>query len=125
MGVLFLQAHEHAEGTEVGAKVKEVFRGHLPGHDTLGDAAFGKGADHFAELADLEPDDVIHQRDQRGIGFAFHGGADNAAHAGGSGEPGEFERQRAAAGNQTDGFERKVHAFRERDSSGLPARSQP
>ena len=112
---------QHAHRAQVGAEVEKVFRRDLAGHDALLHAAAGERGNHFAELADFEPDDVVHQRRERGIGLALGGGGDDALHAGGAGQPRELQRQRAAAGDEADGFGRKIHAIRAAqfsDSSG-------
>ena len=107
--VFFLEPHEDAHRAQVGPEIEQVFRRNLAEHDALLHAAAGEGGNHFAELADLEPDDVVHERRERGIGLALGGGADDALDAGGAGEPGELQRQRAVAGDEADGFGREVH----------------
>jgi len=62
-------------------------------------------------LANVEPDDVVHERRERGIRLAFDGGADDAFDAGCSREARKIQRQRAAAGDEADGFGRKMHAI--------------
>ena len=105
--ILFLEPHEDPHRAQVGPEIKQVFRRDLAEHDDLLHAPAGERGDHLPELADLDPDDVVHERRERGV--ALGGGGDDAFDAGGAGEPGEFQRQRAVAGDEADGFERKVH----------------
>jgi hypothetical protein len=109
--VFFLHPHEHTHCAEIGTQVEKIFRRELAGHDALLDAAAGEGGNHLADLADIEPDDLIHQRGECGVGLALGGDGDDALDAGGAGQPREIERQRAAAGDEADGFKRKVHAI--------------
>ena len=71
VGVLLPQAQQQRQGAEVRAKVEQVLRGDLAGHDAVLDAPVGEGGDHLRELADLEPDDFVHQRGKRGVRLAF------------------------------------------------------
>ena len=104
MGVLFAQAQQQAHGAEVRAKVEKVLRGDLAGHDALLDAAAGEGGDHLRELADLEPDDFVHQRGEGRIGLAFEGDRDEAFYPLAAGFLGEEQRQRPVAGDDAQGL---------------------
>jgi len=106
VGVLFLEAEQDSHGAQIRPQVEQVFRGHLAGHDALFHAPVGEGGNHLGKLSNLEPGDVVHQSGQSWVGLALHGGGDDALDAGGAGQPCEIEWQRAAAGNQADGFKR-------------------
>jgi hypothetical protein len=123
--IFLLQPQQHAHGPKIGAEVEQVFGRDLAGHDALLHAPAGEGGNHLADLADVEPDEVVHERGERGIGFALGGDGDDAFDAGGAGQPGEFERQRAAAGNEADGFKRQIHAIQGKQFSGLDRGIQP
>ncbi|MFM1942022.1 MAG: hypothetical protein RI897_1004 [Verrucomicrobiota bacterium] len=73
VGVFGFEFEEEAEGAEVGADVEEVFGGDLSGHDTVVDVLFLEGLDHFGELADADPGDVVDELGEFGVGFPFEG----------------------------------------------------
>ena len=93
-------------GAKIGPKLEEVPWGNLTGHDTLFDAAVSESGNHFRELADFDPYDLVHQRSQRGIGLAFKGDGDQALDSLVARLPGEDERQRTVAGNDADAIHR-------------------
>src|SRR5437867_8096284 len=74
------------------------------------DAAVREGADHFRELADLEPHHVIHKLRQFGIRLAFERHGDQSPDAHAARLAGEKQGQRAVAGDDADGFGRRCHS---------------
>ena len=77
------------------------------------DAAATECQNHFGKLANLEPDDFVHERRERGIGFIFKRDGDEPFDAGGARLPRELQRQRAVAGDETQRFERDVQFNKE------------
>jgi len=63
-------------------------------------APVGERGNHFRKLADFEPDDVVHERRERRIGFIFERDGDEPFDPGGARQPGKFQRQRTIAGNR-------------------------
>ena len=114
--VLFLEPQQQGQRAEVGAEVVEVLRGDLARHDALADAAAGEGGDHLRELADLEPDDLVHQRGERGVGFAFERDGHEPLDPLAAGFSGEDQRQRTIAGDNPQAVRRAGH--------GCPGRSR-
>jgi hypothetical protein len=53
----------------------------------------GEGGNHFGKLADLEPDNFIHERSESGIGFAIEGDRYEAFDAKSASLAGEDKRQ--------------------------------
>ena len=83
-------------------------------------AAGGEGGDHFGKLADLEPDDVVHQRGQLGVGLAVKGGGHQPFGALGAGLAGKEQRQRAIAGDDANG----VGLLRHKKNIAAPAQRE-
>jgi hypothetical protein len=124
VGIFFLQTHENAHRAQVGAKIKEVFGGDLAEHHALFHAPVGKRADHFAQLADFHPNDVIHQFGERRVGLTLGGGGDETFHTGGAGKPGKFKRQRAIACDEAERFRCEIHSVAV-EGKDFPSRRQP
>ena len=112
VGVLFLEAEEECHGAEVGTEVEEIFGGDLSDHDALGDAAFAEGFDEFVELPDFEPDEVIDECGELGVGLVVEADGDEAGDAERAGLAREEERQGAVAGDDAEGFRRVDHGRR-------------
>ena len=105
MGILLPQAQQHAHRAEVGAEVEKVFGRHLAGHDALPHTASGEGGNHFSELADLEPDDVIHKLGERGVGLVLERHGDESSNTRRARGLRELQRERAVAGNDAERFD--------------------
>ena len=61
-----LSRNSNAHRPQIGPEIVKIFRRDLADHDALLDAAVGEGGNHFGKLADLEPDDVVHERASAG-----------------------------------------------------------
>ncbi len=109
VGVFFLEAEEESHRAQVGAEVEKIFRRDLAGHHALGDAAFAEGGDEFVELADFEPDEIIDERGERGVGFVVEGDGDEARDAQRAGLAREEEREGAVARDDAEDVRRVRH----------------
>jgi hypothetical protein len=61
------------------------------------------------KAADAQPDDFVHEFCQFRIGLIFKRDGHELLHSGGARVPGEFQRQRAVAGDEAEGCGRGVH----------------
>lgn len=104
VGVFGFEFEEEAEGSEVGADVEEIFGGDLSGHDAVVDVLFLEGLDHFGELADADPGDVVDVLGEFGVGFPFEGDGGDALNTGLAGFAGDEDGEGAVAGDDTEGL---------------------
>src|SRR5690349_23521926 len=109
MGIFFFDAEKERHSAQIRPKVKKIFRSNLTSHNAMCHVAISEGGYHFGELTDFQPDDVVDQCGQRGIGLVLKGDSDQALNALGSGLVGEEERKRAIACDDAKGFEGRVH----------------
>ena len=70
-GISFFELQQQCHGAEVRAKIEKILWRNLTHHDALLHAARREGRDHFGKLADFQPDDIIDEFRQFGIGFAL------------------------------------------------------
>jgi hypothetical protein len=68
----------------------------------LPDSSVVEGGNHFGKLADPEPDDVVHERHKRGIGFIFKRDGNEPFDSDGARLTRKLQRQRAVAGNEAE-----------------------
>ncbi len=68
------------------------------------DVLFLEGLDHFGELADADPGDVVDVAGEFGVGFPFEGDCDDVLDAGLAGFAGDEDREGPVAGDDTEGL---------------------
>ena len=90
VGIFLLEPEQERHRPQIGPEVVKVFRRNLAGHDALRDTAVGEGG-------------------ERGVGLVFKRDSDELFHAGGARLPGEFQRERAVAGDEAERCGRGVH----------------
>ena len=105
VGVPFFDFEEERHRPQVGTEIEKIFGSDLPDHDALMNIAAGEGGNHLGKLADLEPDDFVHQRGQCGIGLSIKRDGDKAFDTQCAGLPGENQWQETIAGNHSQGVE--------------------
>jgi hypothetical protein len=100
VGIFFLQAEQHSQGAEVRPEIEEVPGRDLADHNAVFDLAFSKSPDHFGKLAYFEPDSLVDDLGQAGVGFTLEGDGDEAADTQLASLAGENERQGTVAGDE-------------------------
>ena len=111
VGIFLLESEQKAHRAQVGSNFVKISGRNLASHDALFDAAFGEHSNHFRKLADLEPNDLVHERCEGRFRFALERHGDEPLDSQFAGLTREFNWQPAIAGDEAKRVENRVHSI--------------